>query len=834
MFIREIMRRSAYFTNLVVSKKAISIFFCLNIFPSIYKICLAQEPFWATTISTPDFGSGVDAAVDSQGNLFVVGDGKGQTITANNVAYSTNGYGDAFIAKYSVNHQLLWFRTLGGNGDRDEAMDVHVDDNDDVYILISAADDDFTYNGDTLSGINSPGISGGEGVILKIDNNGNYLWHDDGSVSSSFQNVATDSSGNVYLTGWFESSIELGDSLNLINPTNGTIKDMFLAKYSPSGNVLWARHVGGDQHNDWAFGYNVRFDLESGKIIVLGRYNNEVEFDTAILSTSESSSTFLAAYDISGNELWVTSLFNGGDASCQGLDISPNGQIGVSGHNSLGSISSDGLVGFYDLDGNTLSEDVYLCSDVCKLFSLEFDETGNCFITGTISGQLTIGDSPNDTTIETVINNNLWGFLLKLDNGLDFSWSRILPARRENKVTCSQGRILYSGRFQIPFAYNFGLDTVFDNDIDPVFAEILDPYCPLSFGNDTALCDGDSLILSAIGPNGIYSWQDNSIAPRFVVSQQGTYWVEAYSDCGFFSDTINVSYSAFPSIDLGIDTTLCYDDALILNVSTVGADYQWNDGTTNATYDVLDEGVYHVTVSVNNCSSSDTIVVDYYPPIDIDLGNDTALCLSDSLILDATYVNATYLWQDNSANPIYLVEEEGVFWVDVSVGNCILRDSIIVTGTSLFVDIEENGNLLSCPGGFLTYQWFLNNESISGATDSTYLASVSGNYFVVVTDSLGCTGSSYNLEFTYTGLSDSDGTSLVHVFPNPTKGLVYVENQSSRPFTVEVLNSLGQILKNLVEFSSGERLEIKLTHVGVYFFRVQTMDETYIEKVVKE
>ena len=795
--------------------------------------CVGQEPFWATQVVAPDNGAGVDADLDSEGNIFVVGHGKGGFyISYENTDYAMNGQGDAFLAKFSPEHQLIWFKTLGANGDRDEAMDVHVDRDDNVLVLLSAADDYFTFNGDTIAGIDSPGFNGGEGVILKIDNDGNYLWHDDGSVSSSFEHVTTDSSGNVYLTGWFMSFIELDDSLTLVNSSVGTTRDMLLAKYSSSGNILWAKQVGGDQHNDWAFGYNVAYDWESGKVIVLGRYNNEVEFETATLFTTEAYSAFLAAYDVDGNELWVTSLFNGGGAYCKGLDISTNGIIGVSGYNL--SFSHDARVAFYDLNGTPVMERIYPATSECKMNSLAFDQTGNCFITGNLTGQLLIGSSPDDTIIEAPANTITWGFMLKLDADQNFSWSRILPARNENKVSYKQNRILYSGQFQLPFVYNYGWDTLPALVLNPIFAEFRDPFCPVTFGGDTTICQGDTLTLNAIGPNSEQLWQDGSTDPVFQVSQEGLYWVESNSECGSFTDSVYVFFAEPPVIELGNDTTLCSDELLILNVSTFGASYLWNDSTNSATLEVWEQGMYYVDVSVNGCNAFDTIVVDYYPIIDTDLGNDTALCLSDSLILDATFSNATYLWQDNSTDSTFLVEESGTYWVDVSVGNCSVRDSIHVIETSLALDIVENGNVLSCPGDFVTYQWYLNNEMIEGAADSIYLASVSGNYFVVAVDSNGCTGASPNLEFTYQlGITENRASVPFIVYPNPNEGMFRLKLIKPQLYLIEVINTLGQSVLSR-QYLPGNVALINLPYAGVYHLRLYVEDSMYIQKVVIE
>jgi gliding motility-associated-like protein len=64
----------------------------------------------------------------------------------------------------------------------------------------------------------------------------------------------------------------------------------------------------------------------------------------------------------------------------------------------------------------------------------------------------------------------------------------------------------------------------------------------------------------------------------------------------------------------------------------------------------------------------------------VSLGNDTILCLRQSLILDVTNPYSSYLWQDNSTNPVFTVNQQGIYWVSVSVNsNCIVSDTINIS-----------------------------------------------------------------------------------------------------------------------------------------------------------
>jgi hypothetical protein len=485
---------------------------CPGIFLLLAAASNAQEPIWAKAVSGPTYEYGVDADLDSQGNLFIIGHG-GSTMEIDSSSYTSNGGGDAFIAKLSTGGQVLWFKTLGANDAlySDEGLDIHVDINDDVVICVKSSGTDFKYDGQIIPGINSPGQYSGEGVIIKVDNNGNYLWHDHGSISSSFQNVATDAFGNVYLTGWFDGSITLGDTIQLINSTAGTTKDLFVAKYLPNGDLLWAKRAGGTVNNSSAFGHNIAIDSASGKVVVVGRFNKNIYFDTGVLSTTASYATFLVSYDASGTELWRNSLFGNGTSYCQGLDISPNGVIGVAGFNSLSS-NPDGLVGFYDLSGNIQSEETYN-ADYCRLHSLDFNQLHECFITGQFQDSVSLGVAPDTITLRAVSGS----FVLKLDSSLVPDWARQMPAYSENKVTCKSNRILFAGPIDEPFIYNYGTQTIINNSGDAIFAEFADHLCIVS---DITTSSTDTSV-TANNTSATYQWLDCNNNFAVIVGETG-------------------------------------------------------------------------------------------------------------------------------------------------------------------------------------------------------------------------------------------------------------------------------------------------------------------------
>lgn len=66
----------------------------------------------------------------------------------------------------------------------------------------------------------------------------------------------------------------------------------------------------------------------------------------------------------------------------------------------------------------------------------------------------------------------------------------------------------------------------------------------IHLGNDTTLCEGDTLRLDATTANAIYVWQDSSTLPYFIVTKDGIYHVTVTANCFNETDTIKISYKS--------------------------------------------------------------------------------------------------------------------------------------------------------------------------------------------------------------------------------------------------------------------------------------------------
>ena len=196
-----------------------------------------------------------------------------------------------------------------------------------------------------------------------------------------------------------------------------------------------------------------------------------------------------------------------------------------------------------------------------------------------------------------------------------------------------------------------------DTNWHPIRGEFVagKPYQYLTLGN---FFDDDHTKIKLSGPNLIY-------AP-------GAYY---YLDDISVEEVPDTPLVTVPS--LGVDTTLCINQSLTLNLpDKPQTTYRWQDGSTAPNRTITQTGTYYVTATTGAYSVTDTLYVKVLPPIQ--LPSDTVLCRGERFTLAPTYPTKTFLWSDGSRDSSLSVSQTGQYWVSMPNPYCTIADTINV------------------------------------------------------------------------------------------------------------------------------------------------------------
>ncbi len=342
-------------------------------------------------------GSGDDeaqsVAVDSSGNAFIAGVFRSSSITFGSQTLTNSGLTDMFIVKYDASGNVLWAKSAGGTG-FEYAFSVCVDVSGNALVTGTFSSSTITFGSLTLT---NKGV--GDIFLVKYNAVGTVLWakNEGGPNDDIGYSVASDASGNVYMTGYFSyDTITVGsDTL----PNAGSI-DMLVVKYDSAGDVLWAKNGGGTADDRSS---SLAVDA-SENVYVTGNFSSPVlNFDSLTLSNSGVLDMFIVKYNGNGDAIWANNavgiyedqgIFIAAEASgntvLTGWFNSPS--ITFGSHTLINSGSDDIFLVRYDAGGNAIWADAIGGAQSDYGFSVAIDNSGDAVVAGSfLSPEITFG-----------------------------------------------------------------------------------------------------------------------------------------------------------------------------------------------------------------------------------------------------------------------------------------------------------------------------------------------------------------------------------------------------------------------------------------------------------
>jgi hypothetical protein len=370
----------------------------------------------------------------------------------------------------------------------------------------------------------------------------------------------------------------------------------------------------------------------------------------------------------------------------------------------------------------------------------------------------------------------------------------------------------------------------------------------LSAVGSSTFCQGGSLQLtSSITSNNQWFNGVNAISgatgTTYSATQSGTFYVRVSNTttgCFNYSDTMFVTVlptPAAPTVTAGGPLTFCAGGSVTLTSSSASGNRWSRDGVliTGATatqYAVTQSGSYTVAVTQNGCvsasSAATVVIVNLIPAPPVITAASGSICSGDSSLLHSSVGSGNQWFFDNTAitgatAADYYAKLNGTYTVTTTQNGCVSAGS---QGQTIFVNalpavpvITVSGNLLSTALGMATYQWYLDNVAITGATAAQYTATQTGVYKVQVATVAGCRNSSANLNHVVTAVSEITWSGLtIRFFPNPVTDRlqVRVSGTSPRNLSLRILDAAGRPVR-FVRLTTGLNVvSLNGLAVGVY------------------
>ena len=212
-----------------------------------------------------------------------------------------------------------------------------------------------------------------------------------GPAVDKLTGIAQDHSGNIFVTGYFDSTIAF-DSIHLVS-AGGT--DVFIAKYDPDGVLLWAKQVGG-QNDDYSSAISTDITgncYVTGFFFVQGTFTT---FGTTTITQAGDADMFVSKFTAAGNLLWVRNGGGKSEDAAFGISTDVSGNSYVTGYFSgtalFGTTKvtsmgySDIFIAKYDAAGNLVWVRSGGGSYQDEAYAVGTDFAGNCYITGYFTG----------------------------------------------------------------------------------------------------------------------------------------------------------------------------------------------------------------------------------------------------------------------------------------------------------------------------------------------------------------------------------------------------------------------------------------------------------------
>ncbi len=760
-------------SNIRVIKK-----FCVLMFFLAFQTANAQTYGWLTTIRPGGNEYCWDVAADEFGNFFGTGRVKANStfgttpFTASPPPISV-AETDVFIAKYRKNGKLAWVKREGGiQPDWGRCVTADKDGN---ALIAGDYCDTANFGSFHLSKI---GVATNRNIfVAKYDSVGNCLWAKFAGNAANYSRgygITTDNAGNVYVGG------HVSGPTNFDGKTFGvTGKNLpFLAKFSPSGNCIWAKHItcstSGAIHD-------IIYNTTNHKFYAAGSYRGNITINSVTYpgNSPSWSDVFVLEVDSSGAFGWIKTAIGNYEDAPYGIELDSSGNIYVGGRfandltfntttifskvigatATIANAHANGFITKYNPSGTVVWVETILSDTLVALQDIAVTKSGKVMVVSSVLKTVYLQDDTIPHLFSTdksllscydLDKNQLW---FKVTGTGDPVASRCLV----NGISTNGNNDVIMGGEYLGSTCNFdSFNVISGAGFDGWLAKLYMPLNPTIKISDSILCVGDTLTFditqegSEIGiawlsvPSGL-NFISSSNPYTAVVTGAFTYSPSIQINNPMQSVTVNfsntISALAFPVLNIP-DTIVCPTTAVTYDLDST-LFYSWYDTDMNSDKTISTTGNFWVQVTnQNGCTITDTFLISNYTVNDNVLTNSVNACMGDSVNVTMNPGYFTPTWYDASTGFSHFFSTPGNYSIiAIDANGCNAYDTVLVNGL-VPVTFSLGNDTAFCSSTFIdllapaSHSGYIWSDS---SADSLISVGTSGIVCLNATDGNGCT-----------------------------------------------------------------------------------------------
>lgn len=698
-------------------------------------------------------------------------------------------------------------------------------------------------------------------LFTKYDSSGNFIWAKQigSSVDEGVTDMKSDSHGNLFITGFFQSTLDFDPGPSVFNlitvsPTG------FLLKLDGNGNFIWAKKL--------SFRPD-KLDIDAAdNIIMTGSFNGTKDFDPGTGADSVKSNIngyediFIVKLDSAANFTWMKQLKNQGTSVHRqfGLESDPAGNIilvgsfsdiidfdpGTASSNLTSAGKNDGFCLKLDPMGNFIWIRQFGGDGIDMILALEVDKDGNVYSTGGFTHTVDFDPGPQVYALTSTDERSC--FISKLDKNGNFVYAKNFigySSAGQALALDSSNNLYISGLFKGPIDFDPG-PGVHNVDNSGIFTAKFDPsgnfLWATSYSAENTYFES---IYSAIkvdilknvyytgGFAGTVDFDPTGSVHMVPATGNFAGFLQKVSQCNNSLKIINAqSCTSFGLNNINYTKSGTYYQTL---TNSVGCDsiIQLNLAIENKLNDlsVTTCGGYlfngqkltssgNYTDTFKLAGGCDSVVHLKLTITKITSGTSQTACGSyewngEKLTSTGTYIDTFKL--NNGCDSIAFLN----LTINEVPSPYLGKDSSICPGDSIIVN----------PGVFESYLW---NDNTVG---NSLIIKKAGTYWVKVTAINNCEAAD-SLHILPSGQCEGDECNVkIKIYPTPFHNLLIVDkNRTKCLVRMNLYNDIGQlVLKGQVIYDGKNSISLQYLPNGAYLYKIYTGNKILlVGKIIKQ